>query len=150
MNEKRDGHWLTQWAQPLAVVVAVLAAVVGATYFVVGELARLDQSQADIKAELVGLTDLGKNLEERWETRLNMLETRLDERWETRLSMLETRLEERWETRLSMLETRLDERWETRLGTLDTRLGTLFADLRDELRDGRRLFRARSTTPRKH
>lgn len=94
-NENRVGHWLTQWAQPLAVVVAVLVAVVGATFYVVNELARLDQGLADMKAELADmkaeLADVKAKL-----AGLNGLELRLgrylDERWETRLETLSTDL----------------------------------------------------------
>lgn len=136
-NEKRNDHWLAQWTQPLTVVLAVVVAVVGATFYVVNELARVDQGQADMKAQLAEMKAelagfdglelrLGRHLEERWETRLDMFERRLDERWETRLGALEARLEQRWETRLEALETRLE---------------ILFAGLRDEMRDDRRQIR---------
>ena len=56
MNEaKQDWRWLPQWAPTFAVLVALLAAVVPASFHLGGELARLDQGQADLKAGLVRL-----------------------------------------------------------------------------------------------
>lgn len=56
MNEaKQDWRWLPQWAPTFAVLVALLAAVVPASFHLGGELARLDQGQSDLKAGLVRL-----------------------------------------------------------------------------------------------
>ena len=49
-ERKRDWDWLPQWAPTFAVLVALLAAVVPASFYLGGELARLDQGQADLKA----------------------------------------------------------------------------------------------------
>lgn len=57
-DEKRNLHWLPQWAPTIAVLVTMLAA----AFYVVGELARLDQGQvylaqgqADLSAEMASL-----------------------------------------------------------------------------------------------
>lgn len=56
MNEaKQDWRWLRQWAPTFAVLVALLAAVVPASFQLGGELARLDQGQSELKAGLVRL-----------------------------------------------------------------------------------------------
>ncbi len=123
-DEKRVGHWLTQWAQLLAVVVAVLVAVVGATFYVVNELARLDQGLADVKAELAdvkaGLADMKAELADVKAELADMKAEFADVKAELAgLNGLELRL-----------GRYLDERWETRLETLST-----------DSRDGRRQIR---------
>ena len=57
MSQKQDWPWLSQWAPTFAVVVALLAAVVPASFHLGGELARLggeidrlDEGQAELKA----------------------------------------------------------------------------------------------------
>lgn len=66
MDAKQDWHWLPQWAPTFAVLVALLGAVVPASFYLGGELARLDQGQADLKAELA-------SVETRLDTRLDAL-----------------------------------------------------------------------------
>ena len=87
MSTKQDWNWLPQWAPTFAVLVALLAAVVPAAFYLGGELARLDQGQADLKAEL-------SSLEARLETRLDALFAELRE---IRAELREDRREHRAE-----------------------------------------------------
>ena len=85
MDAKQDWHWLPQWAPTFAVLVALLAAVVPASFYLGGELARLDQGQADLKAELA-------SVETRLDARLDAL---LAELRELRVELREDRRENR-------------------------------------------------------
>ena len=55
MSQKQDWPWLSQWAPTFAVVVALLAAVIPASFHLGGEIARLDEGQAELKAGLARL-----------------------------------------------------------------------------------------------
>lgn len=71
MNEaNQDWRWLPQWAPTFAVLVALLAAVVPASFHLGGQLARLDQGQSELKA---GLVRLETRLEARVETLFGQL-----------------------------------------------------------------------------
>ena len=83
MNEKQNWQWLPQWAPTFAVVVALLAAVVPASFLLGGELARLggeirrlDEGVAELKA---GQARLEARLEARMESLFAELRTELRE-----------------------------------------------------------------------
>lgn len=83
MNEKQNWQWLPQWAPTFAVVVALLAAVVPASFLLGGELARLggeirrlDEGVAELKA---GQARLEARLEARMESLFAELRAELRE-----------------------------------------------------------------------
>ena len=71
---KRDWRWLPLWAPTFAVLVALLAAVVPAAFYLGGGLARLDQGVADLKAGQARLESLFDELRE--ELRADLRENR--------------------------------------------------------------------------
>ena len=73
-DEKRNLHWLPQWAPTIAVVVTMLAA----AFYVVGELARLDQGQVYLTQGQADLTQGQADLR----AEMASLETRLETRME--------------------------------------------------------------------
>lgn len=124
MSEKQDWRWLSQWTPTFAVLVALLAAVVPASFHLGGEmgrlgseLGRLDEGQAELKAGLVRVEKRVDSLAERMETRMDSFETRM----ETRMDAFEARME----TRMDAVATRFEAHMEALLG-----------ELRDDLREG--------------
>ena len=120
MSEKQDWRWLSQWTPTFAVLVALLAAVVPASFHLGGEmgrlgseLGRLDEGQAELKAGLVRVEARVDSLAERMETRMDAFETRM-------------------ETRMDAFETRM----ETRMDGFATRMESLLGELREDLRKG--------------
>ena len=96
MSEKQDWRWLSQWTPTFAVLVALLAAVVPASFHLGGEmgrlgseLGRLDKGQAELKAGLLRVEARVDSLAERMETRMDAFETRM----ETRMDAFATRME---------------------------------------------------------
>lgn len=84
MTETQDWHWLPQWAPTFAVVVALLAAVVPASFHLGGELARLggeidrlDEGQAELKAGQARLEARLDSLAMRMESLLGELRTEM-------------------------------------------------------------------------
>ena len=85
MSEKQDWRWLSQWTPTFAVLVALLAAVVPASFHLGGEmgrlgseLGRLDKGQAELKAGLLRVEARVDSLAERMETRMDAFETRIE------------------------------------------------------------------------
>ena len=89
MSERQDWRWLSQWTPTFAVLVALLAAVVPASFHLGGEMGRLDEGQAELKAGLVRVEARVDSLAERMETRMDAFETRM----ETRMDAFATRIE---------------------------------------------------------
>ena len=96
MNEKLDWKWLPQWTPTFAVLVALLAAVVPASFHLGGEMSRLgseirrlDEGQTELKAGLARLESRVDSLGTRMETRMEAFETRM----ETRMDAFEARIE---------------------------------------------------------
>ena len=89
MNEKLDWKWLPQWTPTFAVLVALLAAVVPASFHLGGEMSRLDHGQTELKAGLARVETRMDSLATRMETRMDAFETRM----ETRMDAFETRIE---------------------------------------------------------
>ena len=113
MSERQDWRWLSQWTPTFAVLVALLAAVVPASFHLGGEMGRLDEGQAELKAGLVRVEARVDSLAERMETRMDAFETRM-------------------ETRMDAFETRM----ETRMDGFATRMESLLGELREDLRKG--------------
>ena len=78
MSEKQDWRWLSQWTPTFAVLVALLAAVVPASFHLGSELGRLDRGQAELKAGLLRVEARVDSLAERMETRMDAFETRIE------------------------------------------------------------------------
>ena len=85
-DEKRNLHWLPQWAPTIAVVVTMLAA----AFYVVGELARLDQGQVYLTQGQADLTQGQADLR----AEMASLETRLETRMEALFRELRGELRE--------------------------------------------------------